>query len=89
MRLIPSGGKFIAEAERQRELRIQANDVFGVQRSEPRTPAERRRRGIVQKTSLAVPCRKVCKLVNVAWPYWLSARFSFDRSRWNQAPTLN
>ena len=33
-----------------------------------------------------VPCRKVCRLVNVAWPNWLSARFSFDCSRWNQTP---
>ena len=25
------------------------------------------------KELATVPCRKVCKLVNVAWPYWLSA----------------
>src|SRR5579884_1519863 len=29
----------------------------------------------------AVPFKNVCRLVNVACPYWLSARFSLDRRR--------
>ena len=25
-----------------------------------------------------LPCKKICTLVNVAWPNWLSAMVSFD-----------
>ena len=38
---------------------------------------------------LVVPLRNVCRLVNVACPYWLSAMVSFDWNCWNQAPKLN
>src|SRR5579859_3631834 len=36
----------------------------------------------------ALPFRKVVRLANVAWPNWLSARFSLDWRRWNHAPAL-
>ena len=46
---IPSGGKFVAEAERERKPGRQADHVFGVERAKQRPPAERRGRGIVQE----------------------------------------
>src|SRR5262249_20766028 len=33
-----------------------------------------------------VPCKNVVRLVKVAWPYWLSAMFSFDWKGCTHAP---
>src|SRR6185295_363119 len=37
---------------------------------------------------LTVLCRKVCRLVKLAWPTRRDAVFSLSRSRWNQTPAL-
>ena len=50
MGLVPPVGKFVPEAERQRQLRTQTNRIVDVPRAKPGAPAERRRRGIVQKS---------------------------------------
>ena len=62
-------------------------DIFGVPRAEPANASSSPWEPGSYRSVAAVPCRKVCRLVNVACPYWLSARVSFERSRWNQTPT--
>ena len=49
VRFVPSGGEFIAETQRKREIRRHANHVFGVDRAKQRAPVHLGRRGIVQK----------------------------------------
>ncbi len=38
---------------------------------------------------LTLPCRKVSRLVNEAWPYWSCIRLSLAWSRWNHRPKSN
>src|SRR5579864_8290296 len=51
MGLVPPAGKLVPEPERQCKFRTHPNHIFGVPRAQPRTPAERGRRRIVQQAA--------------------------------------
>src|ERR1700745_4021251 len=49
MRFVPTGGEFIAQAQRKCQLGTDAKNIFGVKRSEHGTPIQRRGRRVVQE----------------------------------------
>ena len=53
LRFVPARAEFIAETERHSQIRAYANHVLGVPGPEKRGPAQRCRRGVVQKAGRA------------------------------------
>src|SRR5690348_15689844 len=57
MHFVPACGGFATETDRERQSRAQTNHVFGEKGAEQRAPSQRRGRGTIKETGLAIDQR--------------------------------